>query len=169
MKYKILTSREKKRVLQQIEKQWGCDGEHIAGFVFLLTGKQDLYLATRDIFDIDMKKLRINSMGLYFADLRESIPRLSIEGSQHIGPFAKKNIIELDQKEAIAWLKGSDVEHKQGDWSDYVIIKHESDFLGCGKYKPEEQRILNFVPKARRLPIGALKDEEEAEAEKLEE
>jgi len=161
MHYKILTSREKKRVLQRIERQWGCKTDAIEDFVFLLTGKMDLYLATREIFDIDIKKLRVNSMGLYFADLRENAPRLSIEGSQLIGPFAKKNIIELEEKEAIDWLKGSDLEGKEGDLSEYIIVRRGGDFMGCGKYKPEEKRILNFIPKSRRLAIAAMMDEED--------
>ena len=161
MHYKILTSREKKRVLQRIEQQWGCKTGQIEDFVFLLTGKMDLYLATREIFDIGLKKLRVNSMGLYFAELRENAPRLSIEGSQIIGPFAKKNIIELEQKEAILWLKGNDLEGKEGNLSDYIIVRCGDDFIGCGKYKPEEKRVLNFIPKSRRLAIAALMDEED--------
>ena len=161
MNYKILTSREKKRVLQRIKQQWDCKTDKIEDFVFLLTGKMDLYLATREIFDIDIKKLRVNSMGLYFADLRENAPRLSIEGSQLIGPFAKKNIIELEQKEAIDWLKGMDLEGKEGHLSEYIIMRCGDDFMGCGKYKPEEKRVLNFIPKSRRLAIAALVEEED--------
>ena len=160
MHYKILTSREKKRVLQRIQEQWGCKTDNIEDFVFLLTGKMDLYVATREIFDIDLKKLRVNSMGLYFADLRENAPRLSIEGSQLIGPFAKKNIIELEEREAINWLKGSDLENKEGDLSEYIIVRCGDDFMGSGKYKPEEKRVLNFIPKSRRLAIAALMDED---------
>jgi NOL1/NOP2/fmu family ribosome biogenesis protein len=160
MQYKILTSREKKRILQRIQEQWGCKTDAIEDFVFLLTGKLDLYLATREIFDIDVKKLHLNSIGLYFADTRDDAPRLSIEGSQLIGPFAKKNIIELEQKEAILWLKGMDLENKEGDLSEYIIVRCGDDFMGCGKYKPEEKRVLNFIPKSRRLAIAALTEED---------
>ena len=164
MNYKILTSREKKRVLQRIQEQWGCKTDEIEDFIFLLTGKLDLYFATREIFDIDIKKLHLNSMGLYFADLRENAPRLSIEGSQLIGPIAKKNVIDVEEREGINWLKGSDIELKEGKQeglSDYIIVRCGEDFMGCGKYKPEEKKILNFIPKSRRLAIAALMDEED--------
>jgi NOL1/NOP2/fmu family ribosome biogenesis protein len=35
------------------------------------------------------------------------------------------------------------------EYDGFVILKHENDFLGTGKYKNE--KILNFVPKARRF------------------
>ena len=34
----------------------------------------------------------------------------------------------------------------------YVIIRHEGDYLGCGKYV--DGKILNHVPKERRLRVS---------------
>ncbi|MBI4140217.1 hypothetical protein HY485_00100, partial [Candidatus Woesearchaeota archaeon] len=106
---------------------------------------------------IDFSKLRINSIGLYFAEFRNNELRLSIEGSQIIGPKATKNVVELNNDELKQWLRGEDLE-KECDENGFVIIKHGNDYLGCGKIK--EGKVLNFVPKARRL-MNIVGDEEQ--------
>jgi len=94
-----------------------------------------------------LTKLRINSLGLYFGKIEKDGLRLSIEGSQLIGNKSKKNVIKLDDNQVKEWMAGEVLEIK--DYKGFVIIKHKNDFLGCGKAK--EDRILNFVPKTRRL------------------
>ena len=83
---------------------------------------------------------------MYLGELRNGELRLSIEGSQIIGKGSDKNIADIEDTRA--WLRGEDLE-LVGDYSGFVIIRHNKDFLGCGRYK--EGKILNFVPKARRL------------------
>ena len=71
-----------------------------------------------------------------------------MEGVQMLKDQIKKNIIELDEKQAEGWMKGEDLDiqtQKRG----FVILKHKDDFLGCGK--ASEYKIGNFVPKSRRL------------------
>ena len=96
-----------------------------------------------------MEKLRINSLGLYFGQIRNGL-RLSIEASQIVGPAAKKNFVSLTEKQAREWFKGEDIEVK-GDFSGFVIVKCNNDFLGTGRFK--EGKVLNFVPKSRRLKV----------------
>jgi len=105
----------------------------------------------KDIANIDLNKIRINSVGLYIAEFSNNEIRLSIEGSQLIGPNSKKNIIELNEKEAREWLKGKDLE-RETEIEGFAIIKHNNDYLGSGK--STKQRILNFIPKTRRLNVS---------------
>jgi len=149
---KPLGSKEKKQLLQQIKKQWGADFN--PDFVFFKNEKQKIYVIHKDLAKIDLSGARVNSVGLYFGEDKKGELRLSIEGSQLIGPRAKKNIIELNDEESIAWLRGEDLE-KEGDWSGFIIIKHNDDYMATGKYTADK-RILNFVPKARRLILGEL-------------
>lgn len=143
---KVMNKKQAKEVLGLIKKQWGCDSK--LDYVFLLSEKNRIYLISRDISKIDLAKLRINNVGLYFGEITYEGLRLGIEGAQLIGRSAKKNIVELDEKEKIGWLKGNDLT-KELDISGFVIIKHKKDFLGTGKYR--DGKILNYVPKARRL------------------
>ena len=141
---KILNSKEVKHILGSIEKQWGAKLSLNCGF---LRKDDKIFIVSRDISKIDMSKLRINSLGLYFCEVYDGI-RLSIEGSQIVGKEATKNIIKINEEQAKEWLKGEDFELK-GDYSGFVILKCNDDFLGSGKYK--DGKVLNFVPKERRI------------------
>ena len=143
---KILNKKEIKKILESIEEQW--DAEVNLDYAFLKTEKDKIYLVNKDISKIELGKLRINSIGLYFAEIRNGEIRLSIEGSQLIGKKAEKNVLKLNEKEMKEWMKGSDLE-KEGNFSGFLIIKHKDDFLGCGKCA--NGKILNYIGKARRI------------------
>ncbi len=145
-KLKILNKKEIKKLLAMIEKQWGFKDE--LDYAFLESEKGKIYIANKEIFDLDLSKVNVNSYGLYFAEIRNGI-RLSIEGSQIIGKKAAKNIVELNDKEAKEWMSGVDID-KKVDAEGFIILKHGSDFLGTGKITADG-RILNFVPKTRRI------------------
>ena len=148
--WKILNSREVKEIAEKIKLQWDADLAAAAESAGLLEGTDgDIFLISRDVEKIDLEKLRINSLGLYFGQKRNDELRLSIEGSQLVGKTAGKNVAELDDNEAKAWIQGGKITKELPGCSGFVIIKHGTDFLGCGKYK--EGKILNYFPKARRI------------------
>ena len=144
---KILKKKEVKNILSLLDKQFNFKDR--LDYVFLQNEKGKLFIANKDVFDIDFKKIRINSLGLYFGQLKDNEIRLSIEGSQLIGPSSKKNILELTNKQKEEWMKGIDISYngKPG----FVLIKYGNDFIGCGKITKD--KILNFVPKERRLKV----------------
>ncbi len=150
MKGKFLASKELKPIKQLLDQQWGfTEVEH----AFFKTQKDKLYIISRDIAKLDLSLYRIIQVGMYFGELKKGLLRLSIEGSQLVGPKAKKNVVELDEEEMRAWLRGEDLD-KEIDAEGFVIVKHNKDFFGSGKYK--EGKILNFVPKSRRLMVADL-------------
>jgi len=164
---KILNSKEIKEILNLIEKQWGAKLK--LDYAFLKNQKNRVFLINKDISNIDLSKLRINSVGMYFCEIDKIGIRLSIEGSQIIGPKATKNIIEINEKQTKQWLKGEDLEIKEDNsskmsnsypptspqshqnYSGFVILKHNNYFLGSGKYK--NGKVLNYVGKSRRIQI----------------
>lgn len=147
---KILNGKEIKRILAMLEKQWGFIEP--LDYAFLETEKSKIYIANKEIFNLDLSKLRINSIGFYFAEVRDGI-RLSIEGSQIVGPKATKNVIELNENEKKEWMSGLDLD-KETDCTGFVIIKYKDDFLGSGK-ATADKRILNYVPKVRRMQLSS--------------
>ena len=147
MNLKILNSKEKKAILKQLEEQYG---KFETDLVFLMNTKNNIYLSNKDFANIDLEKLRINSMGMYFGEQMRDYVRLSIEGSQLVGKTAKKNVVEVTEEEAKRLMNGQDLE-KECDVFGFVIVKCKNDFLGSGMYK--EGKILNFVPKSRRIAI----------------
>lgn len=145
---KILNKKQTKEILNLIKKQFNA--EFKSDFAFLKNEKGKIYLINKDISKINLEKLRINSLGLYFAETRNNEIRLSIEGSQLIGPSAKKNILELDEKQVKEWMQGNDLEIK-GNYKGFLLIKHNNDFLGCGKAR--DGKLFNYVGKARRINL----------------
>ncbi|MBW2999718.1 hypothetical protein KY339_03520 [Candidatus Woesearchaeota archaeon] len=143
---RILNTREKKEIYSLMGQQWGFSQK--IDYVFLINPKSKIYLVNRDFARINTEKLRIDSVGLYFGELKKEGLRLSIEGSQIIGPKCTKNIVELSKQEMRLWLKGIDLE-KMTESEGFALIKHGKDYLGTGKVK--EGNILNFVPKTRRI------------------
>ena len=147
-KLKILNNKEIKEILGLLDYQFGFNEK--LDYVFLMSSKNKIYLVNKNIERIDLEKLRIDAIGLYFGELNREELRLSIEGSQMIGVKSNKNVVELDKKEAELWSMGNDLK-KELLVHGFIILKHKKDFIGCGKYK--EGRIFNYVPKERRLRV----------------
>src|SRR3989338_1467888 len=142
---KILNNKEIKEIYRLVEKQWGAKIKLDYGF--LKNNKNRIFVVNKDISKIDISKLRLNSVGMYFCEIDSKGIRLSIEGSQIVGPKATKNIIELDEEETRKWFKGEDLEKNCENCSGFVILKNKKDFLGNGKYT--NGKILNYVGKTR--------------------
>ncbi len=145
-KLSILNSKEIKGILKLIEIQWGA--KLSLDCVFLKNSENRIFIVNRDIEKVNLEKLRINSIGMYFCEIDRKGIRLSIEGSQIAGPKAEKNVVEISEGQAKSWLRGEDLEI-EGDYSGFAIIKCNNDFLGNGKFK--DGKILNYVNKGRRV------------------
>ncbi|MBC8494835.1 hypothetical protein H8D36_01645 [archaeon] len=145
---KILNSKEQKNIRKLLKEEFGF--EETLEYVFLINNKQRVYIINRDIERVDLETLRIDAMGLYFGTLEGGGLRLSIEGSQIIGPKANKNILEINDKQFELWLKGVDFEIET-TLLGFVLVKYEKEFVGCGRIKNDV--LMNFVPKARRLTV----------------
>ncbi len=146
---KILNSKKVKEILKMLKDQWGFDSE--LDYAFLLSSKDNIYIINREFADLDTSNIKINALGMYFAELKNNELRLSIEASQIIGPLAKKNILDLSDKLARLWLKGYDLPLKDDQTHSvgFQLIRNNEDFMGCGKVKASN--LLNFVPKTRRI------------------
>ena len=119
---KVLNTREVKKILNWLKKHYGIKELKIDK-AFLKSTKDKIYLISRKISELEAKNLRINLIGMYFAKEEKNGIRLSIEGSQIIGPEATKNVIQLDEQQISDWIKGKDIEYN-ARVEGFVIIKH---------------------------------------------
>ena len=149
MKLTLLNKKKTKEILALIKNQFDAE-YNFDDYAFFKSEKDKIYIINREIDKIDFSSLRIDNIGMYLAHVKDNKIRLSIEGSQLIGLFAKKNIYELNDQEAEQWIMGEDLETENTS-NEFVLIKHNNDFLGTGKIK--NNKILNFVSKGRRLKI----------------
>ena len=145
-KLQILNRKQIKPILSYFEEQFGFKGK--LDYVFLQNKKDKIFIINRDVERVDLSKMRVNSIGMYFAKFEKGGIRLSIEGSQLVGPGSKKNVFEADKEQVKNWLAGEDIKIEV-DYRGFVIFKHNKDFFGCGKFK--EGKLLNHFPKARRI------------------
>ena len=146
----VLNGKKVRHLMKLLEEQWGITEMPECGF---LQKGNDVFLITRSVDAIDLRTLNLNSLGLYFAELRNGQLRLSIEGSQIIGKKAK-NVISLDDAQIRQWIRGEDVALEPGPSGEsrtdsFCIVGNDGDFHGCGRVK--EGKLLNFVPKSRRI------------------
>lgn len=151
----ILSSKERKKILERLEAQFGCDTKFLKEFVFLFKEHDGrVHVCNREVAEELAKPgLRVDSAGLYIATLLENGElRLSIEGSQLVGPHATKNILEINDKEFAEWIRGHAIE-KETTLKGFVILKRGADWCGCGKPVRDEKTgtisIHNYIPKTR--------------------
>ena len=146
---KIYNKKEKAQVESILHEHFGIDS--IPGMV-VKRGEERLFLFTGSFSEKDIELLQkctfIERMGVYFAKITENEVRLSIEGSQILKEQINKNIFSLNLSQAEEWMKGHELPIKTGSHG-FLIMKHDSDFLGTGK--ASEEKIGNFIPKNRRL------------------
>ena len=152
---KFLNSREAREILSLINEQWGFDmyaDGFLETFSIMKNHNDDVFILSKDIARVNNPRLRIDSAGMYFAEIKNGSIRLSMEGAQIVGKSATKNIIELSREECEDWMMGEDLpvdEKRAENISGYILVKYKNNFLGTGRLK--EGKILNFVPKIRRI------------------
>lgn len=146
---KILNKKEKAEIEEKLKEDFGI--QEIPG-VLAMRGRERIFFFSGDFQARDIKQLEkctfIERIGVYFAKIIGKDIRLSIEGVQILKDQIKKNIFELNRKQAEEWMKGHELSIKTGK-TGFLIMKYQEDFLGTGK--ASEEKIGNFIPKNRRL------------------
>jgi len=146
---KILNSKEKKEIQKALEKQFGV--KKIPGEL-IKKGEEKIFLFQGNLTPKQIKEIEelapIERIGVYFAKDQGGEIRLSIEGTHLLKEQIKENIFEMDEEQEQDWIKGRELNIQTGK-RQFLVMKYEEDFLGCGKASAE--KITNFIPKTRRL------------------
>lgn len=148
-KLNILNSRDIKKIRKKIIDFYGYFTEK--DYAYLKTEKGKIYLINKDLVRIDLTKIKIDKLGLYFAEEKGESIRLSKEGAQFLyneGKDKLKNVVELDSQEMKRYFKGEDLEKDLGKENRFILLKFKDDVFSCAKYK--DGTILNFLPKMHR-------------------
>ena len=145
---KPLTSSDKEKIIEQLNKQFGVKE---LPYLIIQFGKEKLRLysgslSKEELYHLD-NEIRIENIGLYFAKQENEGIRPTLDGVQLFKNQITKNIPELNDKQAEEWLKGNDLDIQTD--RGWKILKHKQEFIGCGKSTGE--RITNFMPKERRI------------------
>ena len=147
----ILSNQETREILSKLKEQFGI--KEIPGKLIKI-GKEKIYLFNGDFSEEQIENLEkitfIEKTGVYIGAifLPTDEIRLSIEGTQIFKDQITKNIFEINNEQLENWMFGRELNIKTG-LRGIIAIKHQDDFLGCGK--TSENKIGNFIPKSRRL------------------
>lgn len=153
-KMKILDKEEVERIEEIVESNYGTKID-LKQFLVLETFEEKIWLATKNLLNLELGKLPINSIGMNFGKLKRNDKiNLTVEGSQIVGATAVKNIAVLDEENTKKFMQGSDVKPEKEincDYHNFAIVKFEEDILGSSLLT--EKGIENQLPKSRRIPI----------------
>ncbi|HLD34035.1 MAG TPA: hypothetical protein VJB66_04880 [Candidatus Nanoarchaeia archaeon] len=143
---KVLNTRDVKEIVKKLEELYDFSGE--LDYAFLEDAKHNIFIIGKDVSLIDFEQLHINSMGLYLGEINKYKEfRLSLEGSQLIGPFAHKNMFDINEEQVRAYFRGEDVsiDHEN---TGFALLHYKKDFFGAAKIK--DGKLLNYLPKVHR-------------------
>lgn len=150
MRLEILSGKEIKRIHHRLKERFGFDQKLDYGFLKSGRGREGrIWICPREVGQIRLKDLHVETVGLYFCYREKTRLRLSIEGAQLIGKHVKKNVVKITEDQAEKWIRGFNLKVKGKLTNGYVILKLEEDVIGCGKYR--DGKILNIVRKSRRI------------------
>ena len=143
---KILSSSQKKKIINNLNEQYGIT---FLPYLLIKFGKEKIRLysgnlSKNELINLD-RNLRIENIGIYFAKEQPDGIRLTIDSVHLIN--INKNILEINNDESEKWFKGYDLDINTS--KGFKILKNNNDFIGCGK--STGQKISNFVPKERRV------------------
>ena len=148
MNVKFLSSAERKEILEKLEAQYGISK---LNYLLFQIGKDKVRAYSGILSRTELTKIarhvNVEIIGIYLCKLEKDGIRLSHDAVSLLKDKITKNIFEIDNEQAKKWFKGEDlvIETDKG----YLILKNSSLLIGCGKSTCE--RIMNFVPKERRI------------------
>ena len=145
---KIIRANEKKKILQQLNEQFGITK---LPYLLLRFGKEKIRafsgsLSSEELNTLD-KSIRIENTGVYLLKEQKDGLRLSLDALSLLQGQITKNILQLTDKQAADWFKGHDLIIEKD--RNFKILENKGEFIGCGKSTGE--KITNFVPKERRV------------------
>jgi NOL1/NOP2/fmu family ribosome biogenesis protein len=165
MKIEILSKREKEKIDDFLSETYGTK---IPRSQFIQPSRERLRIFSGDLSErelmILMNTIRIETIGLYFAFVKKTDKeneknqdfRLSFDSS-FIFKEAKKNVLDLNEEQMRTWISGQDVDtsgmkdiiQEMNSSYPFILLRYKGEIIGCGKLT--QDKILNFVPKERRI------------------
>ena len=147
MNSRFIKSSEKKRLLSELEEQFGIEK---LPYLLLETGKEKIRgfsgtMTKEEITELG-KISNVEIVGLYLIKKEKNL-RLSLDATHLLKEQISKNIIEINNVQLGDWLRGKNLDIAKD--SGIYVIKYEDDFVGCGI--SDGKKIINHIPKERRI------------------
>ena len=150
---RFYSRKEVEKLEELIEKNYGVK-INLKDFLVFETGKRrKVWIASKEILNLPLKKLRINSFGLYIGKIKRNDKfHPSVEFCQIIGGMAKKNVVIANKRDAERFVGGGDIELKKGincEEHNFVLVRYKEYTLGAGRLF--KGKVENLIPKSRKI------------------
>lgn len=147
MNLKFIKSSEKKKFLQELKEQFGITK---LPYLLMESGKEKIRAYSGSLSKEELRELSnalyIEGIGIYLIK-KESPIRLSFDAPHILKDQISKNVLEITEEDYQNWIRGNDLDIQKPRGT--YIISYNGDFVGLGK--SNEERIINHVPKDRRI------------------
>jgi len=144
---RFVKSNEKRDILKQLNEQFGIEE---LNYLLIESGREKLRAFSGTLSKDEISKINqitnIELIGTYFIK-KEGELRLSFDAPLILRNQIKNNMIEINDSQFEAWIRGNDIQIDSA--VGIYIVKYKDDFIGCGK--SNGKTLFNFVPKDRRL------------------
>jgi len=132
--------------------RFGVPAETFEGYTFWEKGAGKVWAFAADL----PTPTDVEGLGMTFLRTRQEHWKPTTNAVQRFGSLATRNVIELDDDDAVDFLAGEDVDPEwDGDWG-YLVVAHELaggvEPIGVGLYVHDELRSV--IPKGRRASLS---------------
>ncbi len=98
---------------------------------------------------VDLPALSYEAVGMRIMNCKDRPWKPTTSALQIFGRYATKNIIHLNQEEAMIFLEGGSQVIESDCEIGYVVVFYRGDVLGCGLYS--HGKLVSQIPKERRM------------------
>jgi NOL1/NOP2/fmu family ribosome biogenesis protein len=155
MNAKFIKSKEKKRILKELEDTYGISE---LNYLLIETGKKKIRAFSGDLSKEEISQLseiiNIEIIGMYLLSQKDVDLRLNFDAVPLLRHQITKKIIKITKDQYELWMRGHDLELKAP--KGIAVIKYGDNLIGIGR--SNEEKIFNYVPKERKLktPLPSL-------------
>ena len=136
-------------LLRFIEDRFGIPSDVFDGYVIFQRKKGEFWITSEECFDFDDASM-CSRRGFRFAQsLTKGGFRLSTHAIQLFGRHAVKNVVEVNEEEREAFIRGMDLKNRWGSLKGQVIVRYRGIPLGSAVVVGDV--LKNQVPAARRI------------------
>ena len=155
MNARFIKSSEKKEILNELNEYYGVSK---LPYLLIETGRQRIRAFSGSLSKDEILKIarhvNIEIIGMYLASKRDEDIRLNFDAVSLLRDQISKNVIEIDDKQLVLWIRGFDlnIKYKRGP----IAIKYKNEIVGVGK--SNEEKLFNYIPKERKVktPVPSL-------------
>ncbi len=105
------------------------------------------------ISDVDLPALSYEAIGMRIMNCKDRPWKPTTSALQIFGRYATKNVIHINQEEAMIFLEGGSQAIESDCETGYVVVFYRGDVLGCGLYS--HGMLVSQIPKESRMASTA--------------